>query len=186
MGEQSEGRDLREGYVFDSEVKGADTTYWSVITGTLATSGGKLRFNADRAVSFIQHIFGKYTFAVNVPTRPAANDNRVWGLRNPQAATIGAVYFHTDSQNFNAISYDNFGNVETTVLTFDSDNHDGNEIRYGISWERDLIQFLIGDTVVATHATRIGTVPLSIEIRNAAADNMDVGYLEIRHAKNII
>lgn len=185
--EQSEHRDLREGYVYDSQVKGADTTFWSVLTGTLATASGKLRFNADRAVSYIQHIFGKYTFAVNVPNAPAASDVRIWGLRNPQAATIGSAYFEVDSDaTFQAVSYDNYGTAETTTLTFDSDSYDGSEIRYGISWEDDMVQFLIGDTVVATHTTRVGSSPLSLEIRNDNADNMDIGYIEVRHAKNII
>ena len=77
MSESSEHYDLRDGYVYDVKVKGADTTFWKEITGTLSVVSDKLRFNADRATSYIQHIFGMFVFFVNVPANPVASDGRV-------------------------------------------------------------------------------------------------------------
>ena len=185
--ERSEHFDLREGYVYDPVVKGADTTYWSAITGILTVTGGNLRFNTDRHTSFLQHIYGKYTFAVNVPSRPATNHNRVWGLRNPAAPTRGACIWEISDTTFRVVSFDDFGDTsQTTNLTWDSDVYDGAEINYGIRWEEDGVDFLIRDTVVATHRTVFGKIPLAIDIDNQESDNMDVGFIEIRHAKNII
>ena len=187
MSERSEHFDLREGYVYDPITKGADTTYWAAITGTLTVASNKLRFNNDRHASFIQHIFGKFTFAVNVATRPATNDNKIWGLRNPGAATRGAMFFEIADTTFRVVSFDDFGDTsQTTNLTWDSDVYDAAEINYGIRWEEDGVDFLIRDTVVATHRTSFGKIPLSIEIRNEDADNMDVGFIEIKNSKNII
>ncbi len=180
-------RDLREGYVYDPIIKGADTTYWAAITGTLTVASNKLRFNTDHHASFIQHIFGRFTLAVNIPTRPATNDNKIWGLRNPGAALRGGIFFEISDTTFRVVSFDNYGDTsETTNLTWDSDSFDGAEINYGINWERDQIKFLIGDTVVATHTASIGTLPLSIDIDNQDADNMDIGFVEIATSKNII
>lgn len=186
MSETSEHYDLRDGYVYDVTVKGADTTFWKEVTGTLTVVSNKLRFNADRAVSYIQHIFGMFVFFVNVPTNPAASDARVIGLRNPGDATRGGAYFDFDSDGvFSTITYDEFTNRERTTVTWDSD-WSGAEVRYAIRWEPDLVRFYINDVVKATHTSRIGKIAQALDVQNVNADNLDVGIIEVRGAKTII
>lgn len=189
--QKSEYYDLQEGYVYDPVVKGADTTFWKAISGAMSVSSNKLRLNATRIASYVQQKFARAIFAVNVPTNPAASDTRVIGLRNPAAPTVGSAYFDFDSDGvFSAISYDMFGNRERTTITWDSD-WSGSETRYEIIQQHDLILFKVGEdsdgTVVkAAHKTRLGDTPLALEVNNANADNLDIGYIEVRRAQNVI
>jgi hypothetical protein len=184
--DMSEALDKRDGYTYDPIIKGADTTFWAAITGVLSVATNKLRFNADRHASYLQHLYGDYIFRVNIPANLVASDNRVVGLRMPAAPTIGSVYFEWDSDAvFSAKSYDNFGNLKKTVIAWDSD-WSGSEIDYRIRWERDRIQFHVNGVVKATHGDNIGTTPLPIDIKNENADNMDVGSVEVRHAQTIV
>ena len=186
MSERSESLDLRDGYTYDPIIKGADTTYWAVITGVLSVVSNKLRFNADRHASFLQHLYGDYIFRVNIPANLVASDNRIVGLRLPAAPTVGSIYFEWDSDAvFSAKSYDNFGNQKKTTIAWDSD-WSGSEIDYRIRWEKDRIQFHVNGIIKATHDANIGTTPLPIDISNVNADNMDVGAIEVRQAQAII
>ena len=186
MAERSESMDLRDGYTYDPIIKGADTTFWAAITGILSVASNKLRFNADRHASYLQHLYGDYIFRANIPTNPAASDDRIIGLRIPAAPTVGSVYFEWDSDAvFSAKSYDNFGNLKKTTIAWDSD-WSGSEVDYRIRWEKDRIQFHVNGVIKATHDDRIGTTPLPIDIKNVNADNLDIGSVEVRHAKSII
>lgn len=131
-------RDNREGYTYDAAIKGADTTFWSQIQGTIGVTGTqpaqKLVVNADSIASYLQHRYGRYIFAINVPAIPAAGTTRVWGLRNPGAPTRGATYFQQDTSTtvLFARSYDNWGNLQSTSITADTDWY-GAEVEYIIN-----------------------------------------------------
>lgn len=184
MSDYINDQDNRKGnsYTYDFTVKGADTTFWSQITGTLTAVGGKGRLNADRIASYVQHLFGRFIFAVNIAAVPTASDNRIIGLRNPGAPTRGSAYFWGDSVAFKAVSYDNWGTAQTTTLTFDSD-WATKEVEYIINWEPGQIMFQVNDSdgyrTLATHNTRVGDLPLALDINNAVADNMDIGYISV-------
>jgi hypothetical protein len=191
-------RDERDGYVYDARIKGADTTFWAEAVGTLAVdtsdSTTVIRVNADRLHSFLQHIYGEYEFSVNIPAAPAATTAQSWGLRNPMNdTTLGdtgivpsGIYFSIDTDAvFSCRSHDDFGNRQTTNVTWDTD-WDGQQTLFKIRWEEDIINFLVNDTIIATHSTRVPTSAQSLELRNATASNMDVSFVRVARAGAII
>src|SRR3990167_4089638 len=189
--QDGEARDLREGYVYDTSVKGADTTFWSNIQGAIAAVGGKIRVSGDRAASYLQHRYGRYIFAINVPSIPAAGTTRAWGLRNPGSATRGAVYFEQDTSTTSLFcrSYDNNGTLQSTTVTADTDWYAA-EVRYIINWERDRIQFQVDDSdgyrTLATHTDRVGTLPLSLDLQDTVVESFDVGNITVESPDLVI
>ena len=194
-------KDERDGYVYDAAVKGGDTTFWSEVLGSIATDttgvNKTIRVSSARLHSFLQHKFGEYEFMLEVPASPGAATNQSWGLRTPKNDTSdsladtgikgGGIYFQIDTNaTFQAISYDDFGNRESTTLTFDSDAYDGVQNRYQIRWEADQVKFLINDTVVATHTTRVPQSPQPLELKNYTASNLDIAYIRVASAGAII
>jgi hypothetical protein len=179
-------------------VKGADTTFWKAIAGTLSVSGSSLLFNADTDASYIQHKFGHYVFSVNVPVKPTAGDARKFGLINAANPTKGSVYFETTGTTFQAVSYDNFGNTKATSITWNDTDWSAHAILFEILWEQDHIVFIVNGSVVATHVNspagnygatstnQVGTIPQVLYIHNGNADNMLVAYVEVRNAMVII
>ena len=191
MANQGEARDIREGYTYDSAIKGADTTFWSNVEGAMAAVSGKIRVSGDEIASYLQHRFGRFIFAINVPTIPAAGTVRLWGLRNPGAPTRGAVYFEQDTSTTSLFcrSYDNWGNLQSTTVTADTDWY-GAEVEYIINWERDRIQFQLNDTngyqTLATHTTRVPDAVLAFNIMDTVAENFDVGYVTADRVEVIV
>lgn len=186
-----ERRDIRQSYTFDARIKGADTTFWAQVQGAIAAVSGKLRVNADQIASYAQHRFGRYVFAINIPAIPAAGTTRLWGLRNPGSPTRGSAYFEQDTSTTTVYvrSYDNAGNLESTTVSADTDWY-AREVEYIINWEPDRIQFQVNDSdgyrTLATHTTRVGNLALSLEINDTVAENLDVGYITVEKADEII
>ena len=191
-------KDERDGYRYDAAIKGGDTTFWAEVVGTIGTDttgiNRTLRVNADRLHSFLQHIYGNYEFSLNVPVNPDSTTDASWGLRSPKEDTTvtdtgtrgGGVYFEMDtSAVFRSVSYDDFGNRERTTITWDSD-WSGRQIRFQIRWEQEDVKFLVNDSVVSTHDSAIPTRPKPLELRNGAASNIDVAYVEVSQAGAII
>jgi len=146
-----------------------------------------LRVSADRFHSYLQHIFGDFEFQMTIPAAPGATTDQSWGLRNPSDTQVSCAYFAIDTNSgFTVNSGDNYGNLQTTAVTWDT-NWSGTEVvSYRIRWEEDIINFLINDTVVATHSTRVGNKPQALELRNVTASSMDVRIVRVTRAGAII
>jgi len=168
----------RSGFIYDVIMRGLDSSFWKAISGTVTVVSNKLRFNADALGSYTQFLFGKFEFAVNVPTTPSTGEAKKWGLLNPSDATAGSAYFEIVGAVFNAVSYDNDGTVETTAITWDS--WETAETSFEIQWERGWVIFLVDGTVVATHKTSVGTLAQGLYIINADSDNTDVGFIKVK------
>ena len=187
MANQGEAKDNRESYSYDTAIKGLDATFWANVEGTAAASGGKIRVNLDEIASYLQHKFGRFIFSINVPAVPAAGTARIWGLRNPGAATRGAAYFEQDTNlaTIFARSYDNWGTLQSTTITHDSDWY-AREVEYIINWEPDRVQFQVNDSdgyrTLATHTTSVPTFPLALNISDTVAENLDVGNVLVDNA----
>lgn len=173
----------REAVLYDPIVRGYDSSFWKTISGTPAISSSKLRLNAAEINSYAQFLYGKFAFAVNVPTTPSAGEAKIIGLKNQAGATLGAVYFEIAGAVFTAVSRDDSGTAQTTTLTWSGE---GAEQVFQIEWEKDNIVFRLAGTVVACHKTRVGSLPLSLNLKNADADNTDTGYVMVKEAGRII
>lgn len=169
----------RNALVHDFIVRGYDSSFWKTISGTPSIVSNKLRLSAAEINSYSQYIYGKYAFAVNVPTTPSAGEAKKIGLLNQAAPTLGAVYFEITGATFRAVSYDDAGTAQTTTLTWSGE---GAEQVFQIEWEKDNIVFRLAGTVVATHKTRVGSLPQSLNLKNADADNTDTGYVMVKEA----
>jgi len=192
---EGERRDNRSSYIYDPGVQGADTNFWSELQGTLVVSGAGaarvLRISGEQIASYLKHRFGRYIFAVSIPAIPAAGTTRLFGLRNPGDPTRGAAYFEQDTTTTIIFtrSYDNLGTLESTSVAADTDWY-GREVEFIINWEADLITFSVNDSdgvrVLSTHSTRIGTLPLALEITDTVAENFDVGHIIVDKAEEVI
>ncbi len=189
-------KDERDGYIFDARIKRGDTTFWSEHSGSLSTdtddSTTAIRITSARVHSYLQHIYGDYEFSASIPVVPGSGIDHSWGLRNPTNDTTlgdsnivaGGIYFQVDSDVVTAISYDDFGNKETTTITWNA-LWTAKQTRYKIRWEEDIVNFLVNDSVVATH-TKVPKHPQSLEIRNGDASNLDVAFVRVARAGAII
>lgn len=191
-------RDNRDGYDFDARIKRGDTTFWSEHSGSIAVdtsdSTTAIRVSSARLHSYLQHIYGDYEFTVNIPANPGVATIQTWGLRNPTGDTTlgdsgivgGGIYFSIDTDSvFKVVSHDDFGNQEVTAVTWDTD-WGGQQTKFTIRWEDDIVNFLVNDTVIATHSERVPTKPQSLELRNGTASNMDVASVRVARAGAII
>ena len=194
-------RDERDGYVYDASIKGGDTTFWAEVIGAIATDttgmNRTVRVSSARLHSFLQHLYGEYEFGVRIPAVPGATTRQTWGLRNPKndtgdsgvtdtGAIGGGIFFSIDTNSvFSVISHDDFGNRQTTVVTWDTD-WDGQVAAYQIRWEEDHIKFLVNDSVIATHTTRVPKNSQPLELRNGTASNMDVAHVRVARAGAIV
>ena len=166
---------LRDGLIYDVQTRGLDAVFWKTLAATLSVASNKIRMaSGGEIVSYTQFKHGRFQFALNVPTTPSAGEAKKWGLLNPGSATTGAMYFEITGATFRAVSYDNGGTVQTTTLTWGGE---ATEQVFEIEWGEDFVIFKRAGTAVATHQTRVGTVPLPLYLINSDADNTDLGYI---------
>jgi len=173
----------RDMVIYDVKMRGYDRSFWKALTGTPTIVANKLRLNAQETASYYQFLFGTFEFAVNVPAVPTAGDARKIGLINPSAPTKGSIYFEITGTTFRAVSYDDNGNVERTVLTWSGD---GAEQIFKIEWEKDYIVFSLAGVALANHKSRIGKTPHALYLINGNADNMDSGYFLVKETGKLV
>jgi len=173
----------RDTVIYDVKMRGYDRSFWKTLTGTPSIAANKLRLNVEETASYYQFLFGTFEFAVNVPTVPTIGDARKIGLINPSSPTRGSIYFEIAGTIFRAVSYDDDGNVETTVLTWSGD---GAEQIFKIEWEKDYIVFSLAGVAVANHKTRIGRIPHALYLINGNADSLDTGYFLVKETGKLV
>lgn len=178
-------KDKRNGYTYDVIIKQLDSAFWRTETGTPTISSNKIRLTSARISSFVQHLYGDYEIALNIPTTPSSGEAKTWGLRLPGTDSLGAIYFEIAGAVFTCVSIDDGGTSETTTLTWNS--YEGSETKFRFTWEPGRIQFLIDGVVVATHTVRVGTNALPWRIDNSNdSDSTDLGLVIVRRAAAIV
>lgn len=175
----------RAGFVYDVAQRGLDASFWKTIAATASIASSKLRLNGGGNVaSYTQFKYGIFQFLVNVPTTPSVGEAKKWGLALPGTPTRGSAYFEIVGAVFNAVSYDDDGNAQTTAITWDS--WETAETLFEIEWEKDYVIFKVAGTVVASHQTRVGKMPVPIYILNSDADNTDFGSFIIKETASYV
>jgi len=185
-------RDKRDSIIYDPKIKGFDSSFFATLSGTPTVSSGNLRFNNASVSSYLQFEFIEMlNFMVTVPAVPTSGDARRFGLFAPATANIGALYFDITDTTFSAKCIDSSGNIQTQTITWVG-AWTANPIVYGIAWEQNRVQFWVNGAIVATFSVTSGSpgaaIPftsLPLYIKNTNADNMDVAYIDIRHAAGI-
>lgn len=179
------GQDVvRAGFAYDCAIRGLDSSFWKTLAATVAAAGTKVRLSSGGSLaSYTQIRYGKVVFALNVPTTPSAGEAKKWGLLLPSAPTVGSMYFEIVGAVFRAVSYDDNGVAQTTVLTWDGE---GAETLFEIEWENGYVIFKLNGDVVATHQTRVGQIALPLYLINSDGDNTDLGYILIKETAQYV
>ena len=175
----------RTGYTYDVAQRGLDASFWKTIAATVSVASSKLRLaSGGNVASYTQHLYGIFRWLVTVPTTPSAGEAKKWGLILPGTLTTGSAYFEIAGAVFRAVSYDEDGNAQTTTITWDS--WETVETLFEIEWEKDYVIFKVAGTVVASHQTRVGSIPLPLYMLNSDADNTDFGSITIKETAQYV
>ena len=109
------------------------------------------------------------------------------------SANIGALYFDITGAVFTAKVIDGNGQTQTTNPHVESSRGAQLIPAFKIAWEPDRVQFWAGGAIVATFgvtsaatAKSIPFIALPLYIKNGNSDNMDVAYVDVRHAAGIV
>lgn len=169
----------RTGFAYDCLVRGLDASFWKTIAATASAASNKIRLaSGGNICSYTQFKYGRFIFALNVPTTPSAGEAKKWGLLMPAAATTGSAYFEISGSTFKCVTYSDAAVVQSTTVTWTA--YENTETLFEIEWESDLVIFKINGTVVASHQTSTGQTPLPLYLINSDADNTDLGYVTIK------
>lgn len=209
--------DFRQGLVYDPAVRGADTDFWTGDTANFTFDSVKNIVKigdsglVGSASSFSQYLYGDFEFTINKDTlSPDSNDSeKRWGLQNAgDTRERGAIYFqaaydtNTDTlatRQLWTVTRDEAGNRQRKRIAWDT-SWDTTFPRYRITWESDMVQFLINDTVYTTHGDRPDTsnstfqlntsIPQALRLSNRSLDTSDTNplglkFLNIRNARKV-
>jgi len=182
-----EGQALkRAGFVYDVVQRGLDASFWKELATTVSVVSSKLRLASGGSLaSYTQFKYGIFQFAVNIASTPSAGEAKKFGLLLPGTPAVGSAYFEIKGAVFNAVSYDDDGNAQTTDITASFPGAAA-EKDYEIEWEEDYVIFKIEGVVVASHQTRVGKTPLPIYLLNSDADNADFGSIIIKETATYV
>lgn len=185
-------------FIVDPDRDGVANALWYVETGALALSGAspdQFRFNADSGVVRADLLHGIFDFSVNFPLAGVQTPTNLvndisFGLKNAAMGNLGKIDIFIDQSGDSIVfrTYDEFGTVESTALTWDTD-WNGVQTIFRFSWSDGQVALQVlnnGDTAystLATHTTRIPIRPLNLFVTVVGAENLDVDFIAVRNAQ---
>lgn len=167
---------LRDGYTSGS--------IFATISGTPAISTSYLRLNNARVVG-VQALKGPGLLEMDiiVPTAPTAGHARSWGRRLPFLGNRASMVFDITGKVFSALVYNNAGTlVFSKAITWSAEWTNVNT-KYAINVGPSSVDFYVAGTLVASAGTdptftanrdNMPSLPVSLDINNGVADNMDI------------
>ena len=185
-------------FMVDPARDGIANSLWDTVTGTPALSGAtpnQFRFNASAAVVRSDLLHATVEFSVNFPLSGAqtpANlvDDISFGLRNQSLGNLGRIDVFVDSSadTITFRTYDDFGSLESTTLTWDTD-WNGAQTIFRFAWHSNggcaLAVRADGDTEythLATHNTSIPTRSLNPYVTVVGGENFDLDFIAVKRA----
>lgn len=185
-------------FLVDPNRDGIANALWKANSGTLALAGttpDAFRFNADDAVVRADLLHANVEFGVKFPTvgaeTPADLVNDIaFGLKNLSLGNLGKIdVFIDQSEDTMAFrTYDNYGTVQETALTWDTDwNSALTLFRFGWASSHVTLSVLNFEAteweVLASHA-RVPSRPLNPFVHVVGADNLDVNFISVANAQH--
>ena len=176
-------------YVIDPQVYGLDPSIWKTVSGTPSVSSNKYRLNAAEMLTYSQYRFGEFEFNMTVPAAPTASDNRVIGLISKSFGNRGRIIFNFDTTGvLLAQVYDRYGNsLFSETIPWDA-AWTNTPALYRIGWSGNAIVFTVslptGASLYTTTYQAGGNplrLPMTVDVANANADNLDVTSVAILH-----
>ena len=184
-------------FIIDPTRDGIANALWKAVSGTLALSGTtpeRFRFNTDDAVVRADLLHATLDFSVRFPTTGVQTptnltDDIAFGFKNASMGNFGKIDVFVDQSEDEITfrTYDEFGTVESTVLTWDTDWNNAQTI-FRIGWTDSHVSLDVlvnGETAfvnLANHTTRVPNRPLNPFVNVVGADNFDVDFLAVKRA----
>lgn len=187
-------------FIVDPARDGIANALWKFYTGAGALSGDTpdtFRFNADDAVVRADLLYAIVDFSVTFPTTGVqtptdlANDIS-FGLKNQSRGTLGKIDVFVDQSGDSIVfrTYDEFGTVQSTTLTWDTDWNNAQTI-FRIGWAKDHVSLQVltaggaaFDAILANHKTSIPVHPLNPFVTVVGAENFDVDFIAVKNAQH--
>lgn len=176
-------------YVIDPQVYGLDPSIWKTVSGTPSVASNKYRLNAAEMLTYSQYRFGEFEFNMTVPAAPTAADNRVIGLISKSFGNRGRIIFNFDTTGvLLAQVYDRYGNSLFSETIPWNSAWTNTPALYRIGWSGNAIVFTVslptGASLYTTTYQAGGNplrLPMTVDVANANADNLDVSSVAILH-----
>jgi hypothetical protein len=176
-------------YVIDPQVYGLDPSIWKTVSGTPSVASNKYRLNAAEMLTYSQYRFGEFEFNMTVPAAPTAADNRVIGLVSKSFGNRGRIIFNFDTTGvLLAQVYDRYGNSLFSETIPWNAAWTNTPALYRIGWSGNAIVFTVslptGASLYTTTYQAGGNplrLPMTVDVANANADNLDVTSVAILH-----
>lgn len=177
-------------FYYDPQRQGYDLTVWKTITGTPAISSNLLRMNTAAAVGFADIYSADLTINATFPVAPVAGqDKRIGFAQLNMGAYVG---FKISGAKFYYEAASPDTTISQTEITWDA-TWTAAPVAFRILWENNQVKFyikLIGSNNEAYVGAINNTValpkfPLSLYLKNANADNLDVTFVDLRNAVTV-
>ena len=171
----------RTSFSYEPQRQGYDSSYWSTTVGAPFVSDGFLVISNSQCYHAADLLKGTFTFNVKVPTAPAQDDNRTWGLYNPGRGSY--LYFSIADDVFSAAISDGETSTSETI-TWSSDwTNASTEFR--IIWEAGLAKFFINGVNVVTLSGPVPHDSLALYLSNLEkSDDMLIKYIDVSNLQS--
>lgn len=190
-------------FIVDPARDGVANALWKFYTGAGALSAAtpdQFRFNADDAVVRADVLHGILDFSVRLPltgvqTPTDLTNDISFGLKNQSLGNLGKIelFFDQSADAVHFRTYDDFGTLKQTVVTFDTAWNDDAQTIFRLSWAPShvsLEKMEASDTAftfIASHKdedadTGVPTRPLNPFVTVVGAENLDVDFIGVKRA----
>ena len=186
-------------FIVDPDRDGVANALWFANTGTLALAGtapDRFRFNADDGIVRTDLRYATVAFAVNIPltgVQTVTNlvNDIAFGLKNVSLDTLGKIDLFFDKSENTATfrTYDDFGTVETTAITY-ATAWNGVRTLFEFGWtEEGVTLYVVADggtsrTTLAKHTTSTPSRPLNPFVTVVGAEDLDVYFIAVKNAQS--
>lgn len=185
-------------FIVDPARDGVANALWYTNSGALALSGAspnQFRFNTDDGIVRADLLYGVFEFSVRFPLAGVQTPTNLvndiaFGLKNASMGNFGKidVFIDQSGDSITFRTYDEFGTVQDTVLTWDTDWNTVQTI-FRISWSQGQVTLEVlpnaatAWVALASHTARIPNRPLNPFVTVVGAENLDVDFIAVRNAQ---
>ena len=175
-------------YFYDPYLCGYDTSFFKTISGSPTAVDGKIRIADARVGSLETFMMGDFEFKIIMPTAPAADLNRIFGLYSLAQGNRNAAFFYIQGTNFYARSYGPDGpEYDQTTIPWE-DDWTGAEVSFEIRWRIERVEFWVGidgdKRLVAKHTSYVPRPRvLPLYLFSGSGDRFDIKSIDIRNVR---
>lgn len=181
----------KKNFYYDPQRQGYDQAVWKTISGTPAISSNLLRLNTATIVGHTDIYSADLAICATVPVAPTAAQDKRFGFAQ---LNMGAyVGFKIDGSKFYIEAASPDTSIVSTEVAWNSD-WTAQPVVYRILWSNNQVKFYI-KLLGSNNEVEVGRIndtvalpkwPMSLHVRNANADNLDLRFLDLRDAVAVL